>query len=91
VFRAVHDAFGHAKHGVGFRARGEENAFQSHARMYSPEALPAVASETRGQNSWVNYGPYGAKNRTASPIDTEYAEQKTGIMPAWTWLEGLLR
>jgi hypothetical protein len=71
VFRAVHDAFGHAKHGVGFRARGEENAFQSHARMYSPEALPAVASETRGQNSWVNYGPYGAKNRTASPIDTE--------------------
>ena len=91
VFRAVHDAFGHAKHGVGFRARGEENAFQSHARMYSPEALPAVASETRGQNSWVNYGPYGAKNRTASPIDTEYAEQKTGIMPAWTWLEGLLK
>lgn len=91
VFRAVHDAFGHAKHGVGFKARGEENAFQSHARMYSPEALPAVASETRGQNSWVNYGPYGAKNRTASPIDTEYAEQKTGIMPAWTWLEGLLK
>jgi len=91
VFRAVHDAFGHAKHGVGFRARGEENAFQSHARMYSPEALPAVASETRGQNSWVNYGPYGDKNRIASPIDTEYAEQKTGIMPAWTWLEGLLK
>lgn len=91
VFRAVHDAFGHAKHGVGFRARGEENAFQSHARMYSPEALPAVTSETRGQNSWVNFGPYGAKNRTASPIDTEYAEQKTGIMPPWTWREGLLK
>jgi hypothetical protein len=91
VFRAVHDAFGHAKHGMGFRARGEENAFQSHARMYSPEALPAVASETRGQNSWVNYGPYGEFNRKASPSETIYAEQKTGIMPAWTWLEGLLR
>ncbi len=91
VFRAVHDVFGHAKHGVGFRAGGEENAFQAHARMYSPEALPAVTSETRGQNSWVNYGPFGEFNRKASPELTEYAEQKTGIMPAWTWLEGLLR
>lgn len=91
VFRAVHDVFGHAKHGVGFRAGGEENAFQSHARMYSPEALPAATSETRGQNSWVNFGPYGLQNRTANPLLTEYAEQKTGIMPAWTWLEGIAK
>lgn len=91
VFRAVHDVFGHGKHGVGFRATGEENAFQSHARMYSPEALPAATSETRGQNSWVNYGPFGKSNKTASPILTEYAEQKTGLMPAWTWREGLLK
>jgi len=91
VFRAVHDVFGHGKHGVGFRAAGEENAFQSHARMYSPEALPAATSETRGQNSWVNFGPYGQSNRTASPLATEYAEQKTGIMPAWTWREGFLK
>lgn len=90
VFRAVHDVFGHAKHGVGFRAGGEENAFQAHARMYSPEALPAVTSETRGQNSWVNFGPYGAQNRVANPLMTEYAEQKTGIMQPWTWREGLL-
>lgn len=90
VFRAVHDVFGHAKHGVGFRAGGEENAFQAHARMYSPEALPAVTSETRGQNSWVNFGPYGAQNRSANPLLTEYAEQKTGIMQPWTWQEGLL-
>ena len=91
VFRAVHDVFGHAKHGVGFRAGCEENAFQAHARMYSPEALPAVTSETRGQNSWVNYGPFGEFNRKASPAETEYAEQKTGIMPAWTYIEGLLK
>jgi hypothetical protein len=90
VFRAVHDVFGHAKYGTGFRAAGEENAFQAHARMYSPEALPAVASETRGQNSWVNFGPYGAQNRIANPALTEYAEQKTGIMEPWTWQEGLL-
>jgi hypothetical protein len=90
IFRAVHDVFGHAKHGVGFRAGGEENAFQAHARMYSPEALPAVTSETRGQNSWVNFGPFGAQNRIASPSLTEYAEQKTGLMQPWTWQEGLL-
>jgi hypothetical protein len=91
VFRAVHDVFGHAKHGVGFRAAGEENAFQSHARMYSPKALPAATSETRGQNSWVNFGPYGDVNRSANPLLTEYAEQKTGLMPAWTWLEGIAK
>ena len=89
LFRAVQDVFGHAKHGVGFRAAGEEKAVRSHARMYSPEALPAATSETRGQNSWVNYGPYGKFNRTADPAVTEYAEQKTGIMPRWTWLEGM--
>jgi hypothetical protein len=59
--------------------------------MFSPEALPAATSETRGQNSWVNFGPYAELNKTASPISTQYAEQKTGLMPAWTWLEGLLR
>lgn len=91
VFRAVHDVFGHAKQGVGFRASGEENAFQAHARMYSPEALPAVTSETRGQNSWVNYGPFGEFNRKASPLETIYADQKTGIMPNWTYIEGLLK
>jgi hypothetical protein len=90
LFRAVHDVLGHAKHGVGFRARGEENAFQSHGRMYSPEALPAVTSETRGQNSWVNFGPFGAQNRIASPTATEYAAQKTGLMQPWTYQEGLL-
>lgn len=91
VFRAVHDTFGHGKHGAGFRARGEENAWQSHARMYSPRALPAVTTETRGQNSWVNFGPYGRHNRTATPETTEYAEQKVGRLPDWVQIEGLLR
>jgi hypothetical protein len=91
MFRAIHDVFGHAKHGVGFRATGEENAFQSHARMFSPEALPALTSETRGQNSWVNFGPYGHKNINANPLLTEYAEQKTGLLPDWAWKEGLFK
>jgi hypothetical protein len=88
VFRAVHDYFGHAKDGVGFRADGEENAWRSHARMYSPLARRAMTTETRGQNSWVNYGPAGQRNRTASPEDTIYADQKVGLLPEWVSQEG---
>ena len=90
VFRAVHDYFGHIKDGVGFRARGEENAWQSHAAMYSPLARQALTTETRGQNSWVNYGPHGEFNRTASPAETIYADQKIGLLPLWVSLEGRL-
>ena len=91
VFRAVHDVMGHAKHGVGFRAAGEENAYQAHRRMFSPEAIPALTSETRGQNSWVNFGPLGQLNKQASPGMTQYAEQKAGLLPEWSWLEGLVK
>lgn len=90
MFRAVHDVFGHSKHGVGFRATGEENAYQSHAKMYSPEALPAATSETRGQNSWLNFGPYGNRNKKAKTEETIFADQKAGLLPDWVWREGLL-
>ncbi|HSR80690.1 MAG TPA: hypothetical protein VLL28_07935, partial [Hyphomicrobiaceae bacterium] len=88
LFRVVHDVFGHHKEGLGFRAAGEENAWRSHGRMYSPEALPAMTSETRGQNSWVNYGPYAKQNKGASAADTVYAPQKLGILPPWTIRSG---
>ena len=88
LFRAVHDYFGHYKEGVGFRARGEENAWQQHMPMFSPLAARAMTSETRGQNSWVNYGPHAEFNRTASGADTVYADQKIGLMPEWVMTEG---
>ena len=81
IFRVVHDYFGHAKNDVGFRAEGEESAFISHSNMYSDTAVKALASETRGQNSWVNFGPHGNKNRTASEEDTVFAPQKAGLLP----------
>jgi hypothetical protein len=84
LFRVVHDYFGHVKNGYGFRAAGEDNAWRAHAAMYSDLARPAMTTETRGQNSWVNYGPHGEKNRTASGADTIYADQKVGLMPDWT-------
>jgi len=83
VFRITHDYFGHIKNGNGFRAGGEENAWQSHAGMYSPLARRALTTETRGQNSWVNYGPHGDRNRTAKTEDTIFADQKIGLLPEW--------
>jgi hypothetical protein len=88
IFRAVHDYYGHAKEGVGFRGDGEENAWRSHASMYSPLARMAMTSETRGQNSWLNYGVHGDKNRNARTEDTIFAPQKIGIMPHWAHHEG---
>lgn len=72
-FRAVHDAFGHAAIGRGFDRNGEEAAFQSHAEMFTATALPALASETRGQNSALNYGGYGARG--------EFPPQKFDLLP----------
>lgn len=88
AFRVVHDALGHFGPGNPFfRHQGEERAWMLHGRAYSPDALPAATSETRGQNSWVNFGPYGERNRSASGADTTYADQKTGLLPPWMWLD----
>lgn len=85
AFRVVHDLYGHFGPGNPFfRAPGEERAWAAHSRMYSPEARGAMTSETRGQNSWVNFGPFGEQNRKASGADTVYADQKAGLMPEWT-------
>ena len=90
VFRAVHDAYGHFGPGNSFfRAPGEERAWAAHSTMFSPEARMALTGETRGQNSWVNYGPHGEANRTASGASTVYAPQKSVAMPEWTVTEGL--
>lgn len=90
LFRAVHDAFGHGLEGAGFRAQGEENAWQGHIRMFTGAAKGAITSETRGQNSWLNFNEKsGEANRTAKVEDTVFADQKTGLMPEWTWTEGV--
>ena len=57
LFRAVHDILGHSAEGFQFGPRGEENAYRSHAVMFSPIARQAMATESRAQNSWLNFGP----------------------------------
>ncbi len=54
-FRAVHDYFGHAIEQNQFGKLGEERAWVAHSKMFSPLAQSAMTTETRGQNSWVNF------------------------------------
>jgi hypothetical protein len=90
-FRAIHDLFGHSSQGFEFGPRGEENAWWQHMQMFSPEARPAMTSETRGQNSWVNYGKHlrNAEGRIpkkgepgyVAATERPYAQQKAGLLP----------
>jgi hypothetical protein len=81
LFRIVHDINGHHLGGeTGFGPKGEHQAYLTHKKMFSPMAQRALATETMGQNSWVNYGPHGENNRK-NPQNTVYAEQKAGLLP----------
>lgn len=60
VFRAVHDFYGHGTTGSTFGPKGEELAYAAHGQLYSPLAKMAAATETRGQNSFVNYSGVNA-------------------------------
>ena len=91
LFRAVHDFFGHTELGNGFGVKGEENAWLNHSRMFSHEARKAMTTETRGQNSWVNFNrnlrredgsiPKKGDVDYVRPQDRPFAEQKIGLLP----------
>lgn len=91
VFRFVYDFFGHSERGNGFGPVGEENAWDVHSRMYSDLARRAMTTETRGQNSWVNFGKHlrgenGELINKGEPnyvdiINRPFAEQKIGLLP----------
>lgn len=83
--RAIHDLFGHAAEDYQFGPRGEENAWIKHSQMFSPLAQRALTTETRGQNSWVNYGPQNfAADGTRINIpasERPFAVQKVALLP----------
>jgi hypothetical protein len=68
MFRAVHDVYGHLGSGRGVDFDGEEAAYQKHSRMYSPLARRAMATETRGQNSYLRF-------------NGDFPDQKVAILP----------
>lgn len=81
LFRIVHDYFGHHLTGSSFGPKGEHAAYLAHKKMYSPEATKALASETLGQNSFVNFHPSVAEHNRKNPSQTKFAEQKAGLLP----------
>ena len=91
LFRGVHDFFGHSERGNSFGAKGEENAWDVHARMFTDKARRAMTAETRGQNSWVNFGPQMRNEKGdiikkgepgyLGPKERAFAPQKMGLLP----------
>jgi hypothetical protein len=83
--RAIHDLFGHAAEDFQFGARGEENAWIKHSQMFSPVAQKALTTETRGQNSWVNFGPQNfnedGSKKNIPAADRPFAQQKVALLP----------
>lgn len=90
VFRYIHDLIAHGTNPNQFGPLGEEAAARTHAATLPYEAIPALMTETRGQNSWVNFSKnpsakdpsmtvaeWNRKNRK----DTEFAMQKAALMP----------
>lgn len=93
-FRAVHDYFGHATDPkASFGPKGEQAAFNSHRDTLTPAAEGALASETKGQNSWVNAGPHLRNAEGVVPTKGQpgfvppsarpFAEQKAGLLPEY--------
>jgi hypothetical protein len=76
LFRFVHDFFGHSELGNSFGPKGEENAWNVHARMYSPLARRAMTTETRGQNSFVNFS--GTNDKIRDLQDLAIQQRKDG-------------
>ncbi len=73
-FRAVHDVLGHYLNRVGFDKYGEDAAYRAHAATMPGGLIrQLLATETRGQNSALNYG---------NPVG-EFKEQKALFAPEW--------
>ena len=79
IFRAVHDYFGHCQTGAGFGPRGEDTAYVAHRAQYSAAAWPALAAETRCQNSWFNFGPHSH----LAAADRPFSPQLAYAAPLW--------
>jgi hypothetical protein len=99
LFRAVHDAIAHGLFGAEFGPVGEESAWQTHMRtLDDPWARWALTTETRGQNSYVNYReqmigkdgmPLNKGDDGYIPLkERGFAEQKAALLPLEDSLTG---
>lgn len=77
-FRAVHDALGHAAHGVGFDRYGEDLAYRAHAATMPRAVWAALACETRAQNAALVHGP-----TIDGRAPGTFARQVCHLVPSW--------
>jgi hypothetical protein len=97
-FRAVHDYFGHTAEPNSFGPKGEQEAFNAHKQSLTGPAIPALTTETRGQNSFVNAGAHlrneaGDIPKKGQPgfvplAERPFAPQKAGLLPETQALQG---
>lgn len=90
LFRVVHDIYGYGQSGFRDSPRGAYNAYHEHARLVSPEARRALATETLAQSAWANYGQHLRRRDGTVPRETdvdylkpslkEFAEQKAFLL-----------
>ena len=91
-FRAVHDIFGHLGTGRGFDRHGEEAAYQAHRSMFTGTAQKALATELRGQNSYLlRYGDFPPQKLFILPEDlrkslSAWLEILTKVTKPWSFL-----
>ena len=77
TFRAFHDYYGHYLPRLDFDRHSEDLTYRLHARQLQRKgSLLALATETRGQNSYLSH--YG-----------EFAPQYIGYLPDWAITAGL--
>jgi hypothetical protein len=78
-FRMVHDVFGHAAERTDFSPAGEESAWNLHRQLFSPEARPALATETRGQAAYTyKYGDFPPQKATILPEHLQVRPEDLG-------------
>ena len=69
-FRAVHDYMTHIARDVTFGLRGEIAAYNTHAKMVPPDAVPALFTEVLGQAStFITKGFFPEQKIAALPFD----------------------
>jgi ribosomal protein S18 acetylase RimI-like enzyme len=87
LLRTVHDYFAHGMSETQFGPKGEEAAWKNHmATTSNPWARWALTSETRGQNSWVNFR--SGLDQSLSAKERGFARQKAALLPVEFSLTG---
>lgn len=90
LLRIVHDVYGYGQSGFRDDPRGQYNAYHEHARLVSPEARGALATETLAQRAWQEFGAHLRRRDGTVPRETdvdylkpnmkEFAEQKAFVL-----------